>query len=435
MGTRAYHSGIFQRVIAKLVVGNSITAIVSSLFGGHLQSSSSVMLSGGGCGLAQLAYAWNKEGHEAIAMTAMSAIEPQALSQLKRLMHDQDLVDIAYWGHLLDQQYPVTENLHFEYHEEPTPGEYKQECPNGDQCLTKSIHHLYARLSGGSDIPSWQPPSNLKFSDIDALKLLVNLLGDLHQPLHLGRLSDKGGKMLTGNISLANHNEAVSLFDVWDDRIIAKVMMERSYFWNSGWTHVNFLQRGKLTAEKEKWQKTENKAELFQVWAKESQELSRVQCYKNGKVTQNFQFNQSDAVSGFEFVRQRILVAGLRTALVVNSILGKKDTIKLRRGSGVNLGNGERQRPRPLVRASQNWMVNLSINVSILILVLAVALCVSSRLGRRSSSSRLTSLKEKNEDHPPPSMQMASTEPQQVQLAQQQTAASVRDRKDVTKQS
>eukprot|EP01071_Lankesteria_metandrocarpae_P002101 Lankesteria_metandrocarpae@DN2078_c0_g1_i2.p1 len=407
MGTRAYHSGIFQRVIAKLVVGNSITAIVSSLFGGHLQSSSSVMLSGGGCGLAQLAYAWNKEGHEAIAMTAMSAIEPQALSQLKRLMHDQ----------------------------EPTPGEYKQECPNGDQCLTKSIHHLYARLSGGSDIPSWQPPSNLKFSDIDALKLLVNLLGDLHQPLHLGRLSDKGGKMLTGNISLANHNEAVSLFDVWDDRIIAKVMMERSYFWNSGWTHVNFLQRGKLTAEKEKWQKTENKAELFQVWAKESQELSRVQCYKNGKVTQNFQFNQSDAVSGFEFVRQRILVAGLRTALVVNSILGKKDTIKLRRGSGVNLGNGERQRPRPLVRASQNWMVNLSINVSILILVLAVALCVSSRLGRRSSSSRLTSLKEKNEDHPPPSMQMASTEPQQVQLAQQQTAASVRDRKDVTKQS
>jgi len=48
------------------------------------------------------------------------------------------------------------------------------------------------------------------------LKVLFHLIGDLHQPLHVGYASDKGGN----NIKVWLNNKEVSLHHVWDTGII-----------------------------------------------------------------------------------------------------------------------------------------------------------------------------------------------------------------------
>ncbi len=48
------------------------------------------------------------------------------------------------------------------------------------------------------------------------LKILVHLVGDIHQPMHVGRLEDQGGN----RIRLMWFNDNVNLHQVWDDRIV-----------------------------------------------------------------------------------------------------------------------------------------------------------------------------------------------------------------------
>ena len=48
------------------------------------------------------------------------------------------------------------------------------------------------------------------------LKLLVHLIGDLHQPLHIGRKEDKGGN----TIQVQWHKRGTNLHHVWDEDMI-----------------------------------------------------------------------------------------------------------------------------------------------------------------------------------------------------------------------
>src|SRR5690606_16000238 len=48
------------------------------------------------------------------------------------------------------------------------------------------------------------------------LKMLVHFIGDLHQPMHVGRLEDKGGN----DIQLQWFNRGTNLHKVWDDNMI-----------------------------------------------------------------------------------------------------------------------------------------------------------------------------------------------------------------------
>ena len=56
-----------------------------------------------------------------------------------------------------------------------------------------------------------------------ALKFLVHLIGDLHQPLHVGKKSDRGGN----KIKVKWFGEETNLHQVWDSKMIQ--LQELSY--------------------------------------------------------------------------------------------------------------------------------------------------------------------------------------------------------------
>jgi hypothetical protein len=63
-------------------------------------------------------------------------------------------------------------------------------------------------------------------SDAEALKFLVHLVGDLHQPMHLGRSDDKGGNRVEMNW----FGKKTNVHAVWDSQITASKFMSYSEF-------------------------------------------------------------------------------------------------------------------------------------------------------------------------------------------------------------
>merc|ERR1719487_2903536 len=98
---------------------------------------------------AAFVYAWDKDGHEAIGMTTMSAIEGPALAQLKRLMGGKDAVDVAAWAHKVNKKYPWTTALHYQRQPDWQCGGNVSEslsCPK-NRCLLKALKHFYGLLT------------------------------------------------------------------------------------------------------------------------------------------------------------------------------------------------------------------------------------------------------------------------------------------------
>lgn len=52
------------------------------------------------------AVAFDKDGHEAVGMVAMSALSQPSIEGIKRLMHGADAADVAGWAHALEDQHP-----------------------------------------------------------------------------------------------------------------------------------------------------------------------------------------------------------------------------------------------------------------------------------------------------------------------------------------
>ncbi|MEO3711294.1 S1/P1 nuclease [Roseateles flavus] len=81
----------------------------------------------------------------------------------------------------------------------------ERDCP-GDACVVEAIKRQASVLSG-------QAPDEEK---LKALKYLIHLVADVHQPLHAGRASDKGGNLH----QLRAFGRGTNLHALWDSLLI-----------------------------------------------------------------------------------------------------------------------------------------------------------------------------------------------------------------------
>lgn len=109
----------------------------------------------------------------------------------------------------MDDTFPGVSRMHFQVHDDqkgqlwcgPSEGRVPQ-CQDG-VCLLASVKHFYGKVLADEGRAIEYPAMDYDkvepgvwFSDADAVKMLLNLLGDLHQPLHVGFASDDSGKAL-----------------------------------------------------------------------------------------------------------------------------------------------------------------------------------------------------------------------------------------------
>jgi len=213
-------------------------------------------------------------------------------------------------------------------------------CPD-NRCLIKALKHFYGRLVNNPIEGTTIDWGAAKLTDADALKYLINLIGDLHQPMHLGFDDDNMGQ----NITVEFRGKQVSLYDFWDKELAQAVIHDSPGFWWGGWTHV---QRTRSEYEKDAARWKEDGVKMFDEWAEESVKFACGDIYKNpvtgkriGEDGGVFRIDMNLFETWKREMLSKILVAGARTAIVVNSILAQREAGALHAGSGVTELEGE----------------------------------------------------------------------------------------------
>ena len=161
------------------------------------------------------AFAWGRQGHAAVATLAQKNLSPEALAQVQVLLaddldrnekpsHRKTLASVASWAdEIRDIAQPDT---YKGWHTRANPvcSDRLGACKNG-YCVDRLIIKYVAILRDRSQ------PARARN---EALKWVVHLVGDLHQPLHSGVNIDRGN--ISAGIIGGEVKPGTTFHSLWD---------------------------------------------------------------------------------------------------------------------------------------------------------------------------------------------------------------------------
>lgn len=170
-------------------------------------------------GLTVSASAYDAMGHRIVADIAYQNLTVKARTQLDRLLGTHGIIYASTWADEVrsDKNYAYSYQWHYQ--------DLDDNMSTDD--LTKLLAHPKAEgehLFFALDTLT----SRLKKDkgDVEALKFVIHFMGDLHQPMHLGRKNDKGGNSIDFNW----FGRKANLHSVWDGAIIESQKMSYSEY-------------------------------------------------------------------------------------------------------------------------------------------------------------------------------------------------------------
>lgn len=153
------------------------------------------------------AFAWSQKGHDVTAYIAENHLNPRAAAVVDSLLEGKSMV---YWANWLDNashsmDYAYTKTWHYKNIDAGIPYEEAPKNEKGD---------VVTAIVGQIDVLA---DSTSSFRDKNlALKILIHCMGDLHQPMHLGHLSDLGGN----KTKLKFFDRDTNLHSIWDSSLV-----------------------------------------------------------------------------------------------------------------------------------------------------------------------------------------------------------------------
>jgi hypothetical protein len=159
------------------------------------------------------AHAWGEKGHRIVGELAQRQLTAPARAEVARLLAGEPeptLAGIAYWADELRKhdadRGPRTERWHFVNLPAGCGFDAARDCRDGN-CVVAAIAAQYAILADRTRSDAARR---------EALKFLVHLVGDVHQPLHAGHRDDLGGNRFQVNVE----GEGSNLHQVWDVHVL-----------------------------------------------------------------------------------------------------------------------------------------------------------------------------------------------------------------------
>jgi hypothetical protein len=170
------------------------------------------------------AYAWGAQGHRLVGRVAETGLSPTALAEVDRLLAGEpvpSLAAIAPWADELRANDPDLGKRSANWHyvnmaEDGCAYQAAQHCPDGN-CVVEALKQQSALLA------------NHKLPDaarLQALKFVVHLVGDIHQPMHAGYGHDRGGN----SYQLQFNDRGTNLHSVWDSGMFYALQLNDDQF-------------------------------------------------------------------------------------------------------------------------------------------------------------------------------------------------------------
>lgn len=250
------------------------------------------------CLLAVLAFlplpagAWGQNGHRAIAHIAEKHLTEEVRYTVRQLLDGDSLAEASTWADEIksDRDWNFASPWHYVNVEDDETYATAPKSPGGD--AIEAISRMRITLKN---------PSQPRQKRVEALKFLIHLVGDLHQPMHFGRRSDRGGN----DVKVRWFGKETNLHAVWDSEIIQS--------WELSYRELADM----VDIPDAKTQAAWTRATVLQ-WAEESFAY-RKQLYDIGDGDLGYRY----AYVHGPFLKQRIAQAGIRLAAVLNEALGQ----------------------------------------------------------------------------------------------------------------
>lgn len=237
------------------------------------------------------AMGWGATGHRVTGYIADKHITKKTRLALQRVLGQQSLAMASTWMDDIrsDSTYDYAVDWHWVTIQDGEAYEQSIKNPKGD--IIQTLERIIAELKSKKLSPK---------DEAERLKMLIHLVGDIHQPLHVGGGSDRGGN----DVKLTWFRTDSNLHRVWDSEMIDDTKLSYTELAESlhkpDAVQVKTLQRASVRD-----------------WAIESISY-RKQVYDvgNGKLGYQYQYKY------FSIVRDRLSQAGIRLAGVLNEIYG-----------------------------------------------------------------------------------------------------------------
>lgn len=241
----------------------------------------------------QLVFGWGNTGHRAIAEIAYDNLSRKAKKEICKILGDDYLPLYANWA---DEVKSDKDSL-----------KIYGKMPHYANMAIGETYETSTKREGGDVYTIFMDQIAILENDNSpqdkrdiALKLIIHMVADMHQPMHCARLDDRGGNM----IDVTWFGKPSNLHKVWDSELID--------YYNLGYMELSRFASKGTRKDISKW------LEATPIdWLNESK-LIADQIYDNvgdGKFSYHYAYVYQSVV--FE----RVEMAGMRLAEVLNSAL------------------------------------------------------------------------------------------------------------------
>lgn len=234
---------------------------------------------------------WGATGHRVVGAIADQHTTNKTKRKLKKLLNHQSLALVSTFSDEIksDPRYREFGVWHYVNMSFEDTYETSTKNPEGDI------------VTGIAKCKSIITDDNASDEDkVFYLKMLIHLIGDLHQPMHVGRAEDKGGN----DIKVKWFYKETNLHRVWDSQMIESYGMSYSELSENAdrlsKAQVKFLQKGTVVD-----------------WVNETQVLTK-DIYNSIEEGENLRFEYS--YKYLNTARTQMQIAGIRLAKVLNDL-------------------------------------------------------------------------------------------------------------------
>nr|WP_297308888.1 S1/P1 nuclease [uncultured Flavobacterium sp.] len=248
--------------------------------------------------ITQFSFAWGTNGHRIIAEIAERHLTDEAKENIKKIYGNQKL---AYWANWPD--FIKSDNA-FDYasswHYVNIPGDLKYDDflvamqETSDDNMYKRALILVDELKNDKDLSDLEKQQKLAF--------LIHIIGDSHQPMHVGRAEDLGGNKIT----VEWFGRKTNIHSVWDSSLV-------DY---EKYSYTEYCDVLDILSENENAKLSENNYIdwIFETYQLSNNIYSEVQV--NDKLGYNYHYLNK------QNIESQLLKGGLRLAKLLNEIYG-----------------------------------------------------------------------------------------------------------------
>lgn len=301
-------------------------------------------------------FAWGDLGHQTVAEIAQRNLSKQAKNMVYDILGHGPMAEAAIYPDLVrsDEDYKEFSAYHF-VEIDPRWGDYDKipaalkEKHDANSLISNIPEKIFAKI--------FSKPRYDKNQKQDLMRYLIHLVGDVHQPLHVGNGYDRGANWCQITYDLTGSSTTGNLHSFWDSKLVDYIFTAQKIkdpnYKTPGWKGhselADLITKDLDVDEYKKFQKDSPKT-----WYKESQALhSKV--YPDGsanpadhtycqslikdergelvkdafgvakinKASNVYKVEKDYILNSTEIIKSQILKAGLRLADILNTMAEK----------------------------------------------------------------------------------------------------------------